>query len=169
MDWNLDDIEGLPTDPVLLRAWVGKARALLRNWADCKPEPTPEAGFKRAAGLMEELRVHLGMPTMEEMREEAKATASKTEVVAGEPTPAKSATVALTLEAVRNAKFARISEKDGVIVSRSNACDRLTMVRTARAEGDLYRFSVDAGRLGEREFATVGEAVDWINAMPGGK
>lgn len=39
-DWNLDDIEGLPTDPVELRAWVGKARALWRNWADCKPIPS---------------------------------------------------------------------------------------------------------------------------------
>lgn len=160
-DWNLDDIEGLPTDPVLLRSWVGKARALLRNWADCKPEPTPEAGFKKAAGLMEELRVHLGMPTMEEEREAAKATASKTEAV-GESTGAKSSPVALTVEAVKLAKFTRLREKGGTIVSVSNACDRLQMWK----EGDRYTFHVDAHRLGAREFPTVTAAVEFINKVP---
>ena len=69
----------------------------------------------------------------------------------------------LTIDAVRAAKFHRISEKGGVIISRSNACARLTMVR----KGEVYTFGVDAPRLGEREFSTVGEAVEWINVMPG--
>lgn len=161
-DWNLDDIEGLPTDPVELRAWVGKARALWRNWADCKPIPTPEAGFKKAAGYMDELRKHLGMPTAEEDIAAMRATATLEPQSQGS-TPSTPKGAPLTVEAVKAAKFARVSEKGGKIVSRSNACDRLTMVK----EGDAYRFEVDAGRLGEREFSTVGEAVDWINAMPG--
>lgn len=161
-DWNLDDIEGLPTDPVELRAWVAKARALWRNWADCKPEPTPEAGFKKAAGYMDELRKHLGMPSADEDIAAMRATASKTEVV-GESGGAKSARTALTVEAVKLAKFTRLRDKGGPIVSVSNANDRLQMWK----EGDRYTFHVDAHRLGEREFATVAEAIDWINAMPG--
>lgn len=160
-DWNLDDISGLPTDPAELLAWVGKARALWRAWADCRPTPTPEAGFKKAAGLMEELRKHLGMPTLAEERAAQKVTTSTAELV-GEEQVAKSAKSILTVEAVKAAKFARVSDKGGVIVSRSNASDRLTMVKA----GERYTFCVDAPRLGEREFGTVGEAVDFINAMP---
>ena len=167
-DWNLDDIEGLPTDPVELRAWVGKVRALWRNWADCGPHPTPEAGFKKAAGYMDELRKHLGMPTADEAIAAMRAASAGIPVM-GEPDDHPKTKIAgtfvLTIEAVRAAKFARISEKGGKITSRSNACDRLTMVK----DGERYTFWVDAGRLGDREFPTVGEAVDWINAMPGGK
>lgn len=163
-DWNLDDIEGLPTDPAELRAWVGRLRALFRTWADVKPNPTPEAAFKKASKVAAEIRAMLSMPTAEEEIAAAQATTSETEVV-GEPTRAKSAPVALTVDAVRAAKFTRISEKGDLIVSRSKASDRLTMVKL----GDSYSFGVDAGRLGEKVFSSVGEAVDWINAMPAGK
>lgn len=160
-DWNLDDIEGLPTDPVELRAWVGRLRALFRTWADMKAGGKPEEAFAKAAGVMVEIRAMLSMPSAEEEIAALKATASETEVVGGEPV--KKVTGPLTVDAVRAAKFTRISEKGGVIVSRSNASDRLTM----RKEGERYTFHVDVGRLGERAYPSVGEAVDWINIMPG--
>lgn len=158
-DWNLDDIEGLPTDPAELRNWVGRLRALFRTWADMKAGGKPEEAFAKAAGVMVEIRAMLSMPSAEEEIAALKATASETEVVGGEPV--KKVTGPLTVDAVRAAKFTRVSEKGGKIVSVSKVCDRLTMVK----EGDAYRFEVDAGRLGEREFSTVGEAVDFINRV----
>ena len=55
----------LPTDPAELRAYVIRLRALIRLWADAKGA-TPEEGFRKASGLMKELRAHLGEPTAEE-------------------------------------------------------------------------------------------------------
>lgn len=159
-DWNLDDIEGLPTDPAELRNWVGRLRALFRTWADMKAGGKPEEAFAKAAGVMVEIRAMLSMPSAEEEIAALKATASETEVVGGEPV--KKVTGPLTVDAVRAAKFTRISEKGGVIVSRSNASGRLTMHK----DGDRYTFHVDEGKLGEWEFGTVGEAVEKINTMP---
>lgn len=62
----------LPTDPDALRAYVRKLRSLFRLWASATGK-TPEEGFRRAAGLMREIRAMLGEPTAEDEIEALRA------------------------------------------------------------------------------------------------
>lgn len=82
----IDKIE-LPTDPAELRAYVIRLRAMLRLWADARGA-TPEEGFRKAAGLMKQIRAMLGEPTAEEeietMRIEREAAEAEAERIAAE-------------------------------------------------------------------------------------